>query len=77
LELRARIGPAGQEAEVQFAGGRYVENLGQHGRRVVIAHDHEIATLRIHGHSSMPKVPVNDSGLVLLVIVDPKFHCGL
>lgn len=45
--------------------------------RVVVAHDQEIASLRIHGHPGVTKMAVNDTGLILLVVVDPKLHGGL
>ena len=69
--------PAREEAETQFSSGGYVENLGQDRGRVVVAHDQEITGLRVHGNPGVAEMAVHDTGLILLVVVDPKFHWGL
>jgi len=72
-----RVRTTRQEAETQFSGGRSVENLGQDRGRVFVAHDKEISGLRVHRNPGVAEMAVHDTGLVLLVVVDPKLHGGL
>ena len=72
-----RVRTARKEAETQFPGGRSVENLGQDRGRVVVAHDKEITGLRVHGNPGVAEMAVHDTGLILLVVVDPNLHAGL
>ena len=67
----------GEEAETQLAGGDSVQNLGERRGSVVVTHNQEVAALGVHGDPGMTEMGVNDSRLVLLVVVHPKLDLRL
>jgi hypothetical protein len=66
-----------KKPQVQRARAISVDNFGEHRRGVVVADDEIVAGMGIKRYPSMPKVCVDQSGLVLLVVVHPQLHGGL
>jgi len=54
--MRVRTGRC--ETDTQFSGCRSVENLGQDGGRVVVAHDQGIAGLRVDENPGVAEMAV-------------------
>ena len=65
-----------EETKQEFPVGLPAEHFGEHWWGLIVAHHQVIARMRIDRHSSVPKVPVYNPGLVLLMVVDPQVDGG-
>jgi len=71
------IGSAGQQPQQQRALRVPLQHLGEHRRSVVVAHDDVVAGMGVDHDSRVTEVPVDDTRLVLLVVVDPQLDSRL
>lgn len=62
----------GQHPQSQLARLAPAQDLSQRRLDVVVTDDEVVARLRVDGESGMTKVGVDDTGLVLLVVIDPQ-----
>ncbi len=68
------VGPSRQESQAEFAVRRSGEHLGQDRWRVVVTNHEVVAGARIDRQPRVPKVRVDDTGLILLVVVHPQLN---
>jgi hypothetical protein len=76
-QLRVRCGGARQQPEAQGTRPTAAEHLGQSWLDLVVTHHQVVAWPGIERDPSMAEVRVDDTGLVLPVIIDPQLDLRL
>jgi len=72
VELVVAVGPARQDTEAKGSIGVTGQHLGQRRSHLIVANHEVIPWVRVEGKPGVAKVPGDDPGLVLLVIIDPQ-----
>jgi hypothetical protein len=77
VKLGVTVWRSWKQAETKLATIVSAEHFGQHGRGVVVADYQPISGMRVKRQAGMAQMGVHDPGLVLSVVINPKFQRSL